>query len=352
MIFQKDHEIEFAFEAFKWSNLASYNAGVTVVIIGFSNKKNKKKRLYSIDSNGKITVKSVQNINAYLVPCQNIFVKSSREPISQISEMLLGNFPKDGGNLICESSEIDSLDENAKRFLRPMYGGDEFIKGVRRFCFWINESDLPRAKKSKALCERFKKVKDIRLKSEKEATKQWSAKPYSFVEIRSPNYKVALIVPIVSSENRDYLPVGFLPPRSIVNYAFGLYDAPLWNMALIASRLHLVWISTICGKLETRFRYSNTLGWNTFPVPFLTNQNKNDLQRCAENILLARELHFPSTIADLYDPVSMPSELRIAHEKNDETLERIYIGRRFKNDTERLEKLFELYMQKTNQNNV
>ena len=114
-------------------------------------------------------------------------------------------------------------------------------------------------------------------------------------------------------------------------------------MALIASRLHLVWIATVCGKLKTDFRYSNTLGWNTFPVPALTEQNKADLTRCAENILLAREAHFPETIADLYDPETMPANLREAHERNDEVLERIYIGRRFRNDTERLEKLFEFY---------
>lgn len=128
---------------------------------------------------------------------------------------------------------------------------------------------------------------------------------------------------------------------------FALYDAPLWNMALIASRVHLVWIGTVCGKLETRYRYSNTLGWNTFPVPFLTEQNKADLTACAEAILLARESHFPATIADLYAPDDMPDNLRVAHAHNDEVLERIYIGRRFKNDTERLEKLFELYTKMT-----
>jgi hypothetical protein len=153
-----------------------------------------------------------------------------------------------------------------------------------------------------------------------------------------------LILPQVSSERREFLPIGLLPMRSIVsNLAFALYDAPLWNLALIASRLHLVWIATVCGKLETRYRYSNTLGWNTFPVPTLTEKNKADLTRCAEDILLAREAHFPATIADLYDPDKMPADLREAHERNDEVLERIYIGRRFRNDTERLEKLFELY---------
>jgi hypothetical protein len=153
-----------------------------------------------------------------------------------------------------------------------------------------------------------------------------------------------LILPGVSSEGREYLQVGLLDNRSTVsNLAFALYDAPLWNMALIASRLHLVWIATVCGKLKTDFRYSNTLGWNTFPVPTLTEKNRTDLTRSAEDILLAREAHFPATIADLYDPDQMPDDLRHAHERNDEVLERIYLGRRFKNDTERLEKLFDLY---------
>jgi hypothetical protein len=121
----------------------------------------------------------------------------------------------------------------------------------------------------------------------------------------------------------------------------------LWQASVVASRLHLAWIATVCGKLKTDYRYSNTLGWNTFPVPPLTDQNKADLTRCAEDILLAREAHWPATIADLYDPDAMPADLRAAHDKNDDTLERIYIGRRFKNDTERLEKLFEMYTQMT-----
>jgi hypothetical protein len=124
-------------------------------------------------------------------------------------------------------------------------------------------------------------------------------------------------------------------------------DAPLWCLAIIASKLHLEWIATICGRLEMRYSYSNTLGWNTFPLPKLTDKNKADLNRCAEDILLAREAHFPATIADLYDPDNMPEDLRHAHERNDEVLERIYIGRRFKNDTERIEKLFDLYTKMT-----
>ena len=158
----------------------------------------------------------------------------------------------------------------------------------------------------------------------------------------------SIIVPAVSSERRPYLPVGYVDKHTaLTNLAFALFDAPLWNMALIASRLHLVWIATVCGKLKTDFRYSNTMGWNTFPVPTLTDQNKADLTQCAEHILIVREAHFPATIADLYDSGAMPDDLRAAHECGDEVLERIYIGRRFRNDTERLEKLFELYTKMT-----
>jgi hypothetical protein len=147
-----------------------------------------------------------------------------------------------------------------------------------------------------------------------------------------------------SSENRDYLPVDLLPKGYIVsNLAFGLFDAPLWSLAIVASRLHLAWIATVCGKLKNDYRYSNTLGWNTFPIPALTDHNKRDLNRTAEDILLARAAHFPASLADLYDRDRMPDDLKVAHDANDEVIERIYIGRRFRNDTERLEKLFELY---------
>ena len=155
-------------------------------------------------------------------------------------------------------------------------------------------------------------------------------------------------MPAVSSENRQYLPVALLGPSDVItNRAYGLYDVELWNFSILASTLHIVWIGTVCGKLEMRYSYTNTLGWNTFPVPTLTEKNKADLTACAETILLAREAHFPATIADLYDPEKMPENLRAAHDRNDEILERIYIGRRFKNDTERLEKLFEMYTKMT-----
>lgn len=155
---------------------------------------------------------------------------------------------------------------------------------------------------------------------------------------------MSLVVAATSSEEREYIPADVMDEHTVItNLAFVIYKPFLWEFALVVSTLHMSWVATVCGRLETRLRYSSTLGWNTFPVPTLTEKNKADLTRCAEDILLAREAHFPATIADLYDRNTMPADLREAHERNDEVLERIYIGRRFRNDTERLEKLFELY---------
>jgi hypothetical protein len=347
IIFSLGYEIVFAHTSFKWSNLASHNAGVTVVIIGIANKPPSDRKLFSQDESDKTVVKFTDNINAYLVPGKNSIVKPSKKPISEISEMLLGNFPKDGGHLILNGSDLNQLDNVAMSFVRPMFGGHEFIQGRSRFCFWVTSAEVNQARKSPELASRFDKVRANRLESKKKATVAWAEHPYRFVEVRSPSYETVIAVPRVSSEGRPYIPVGPLPSKSIVTEAFALYDAQFWNLALIASRLHLVWITTVCGKLETRIRYSNTMGWNTFPIPALTEKNKTDLTRTAEDILLAREAHFPATIADLYDPKNMPENLLRAHDQNDEALERIYIGRKFKNDTERLEKLFELYAKMT-----
>ena len=335
--------LAFATLAFKWSNLAANKAGVTCVIVGLAPKSRKEpSRIFDGD-----VARVVETISPYLTAGSAIYVAARQEPISDIPEMLLGNFAKDGGNLLLSSEEVSRLDHYAAQFVRPIFGAQEFINGVRRFCLWIGDDEIELASRSEEVQSRLRKVAEARAKSTKAATKAWSKRPHRFVEIRSPDYRNAIIVPRVSSEERPYLPVGLLPPRSIVTEAFALYDAPIWSLALVASRVHLTWIATVCGQLETRYRYSNTLGWNTFPVPTLTEKNKADLTKAAENILLAREHHFPATIADLYDPEAMPADLRAAHDYNDEVLERIYVGRRFKNDTERLEKLFDLYTKMT-----
>ncbi|WP_038092012.1 class I SAM-dependent DNA methyltransferase [Acidihalobacter prosperus] len=349
-IFEVGSFIRFAHTSFKWANLASKNAGVTVAIVGLSTETSKKRRLYDSSADGELIVREAANITPYLTIGENIVVHGQRSSVSGLTEMSFGNMPVDGGNLLLSAEEIPLLSlspPESDQFLRRIYGSAEFIRGLVRYCLWITDEALPRAMGIRAIRERIDSVKSMREASKDSGTRDMAKRAHQFREMNHATHHT-LILPGVSSEGREYLPVGLLDNRSVVsNLAFALYDAPLWNMALIASRLHLIWIGTVCGKMKTDFRYSNTLGWNTFPVPLLTEQNKADLTTCAENILLAREAHFPATIADLYDPEKMPDNLRHAHKRNDEVLERIYIGRRFRNDTERLEKLFDLYTKMT-----
>ena len=354
-IFQAGNQIVFAHRSFKWANLASQNAGVTVVIVGISRLPGISKRLYSSATDGRdgkiLERKDVENINAYLVAAPNIEVHAAAKPLQGLAVMQYGNHPYYGEALVftCEQARAMVLNvPETLQYMRPYYGSSEFIYAAPRACLWIADSTAEAALMLAPVATRVSASRQARLMAKKDVTAQKLAStPWRFREQTMAKCH-SLIVPLRSSENRPYLPVGLLEPRCVIQQtAFALYDAPIWSIAVIASRLHWVWIGAVCTRLELRFSYSSSLGWNTFPVPLLTEQNKADLTACAENILLAREAHFPATIADLYDPEAMPDNLRAAHERNDEVLERIYIGRRFKNDTERLEKLFDLYTKMT-----
>jgi len=348
-VFRLGCHIEFAHTSFRWANLASHNAGVTVAIVGFTRQPRNPRRLFSVDKSGSTVERQCTHINAYLAAGESVIVEKASQPLSKLSEMTFGNTPIDGGHLLLTRDERDALRltlEQQRRFVRKIVGSAEFIRGLERYCLWIEDQHLDEALAIEPIARRIRDVRALRLKGGNTA-RDIAERSHQFQRMYSGEYST-LIVPGVSSESREYLPCGFEPAGTVVsNLAFAIYDAPLWNMAILASRLHLVWIATVCGKMKTDFRYSSTLGWNTFPVPLLTEQNKADLTDCAENLLLAREAHFPASIADLYSPDAMPGNLRHAHECNDEVLERIYIGRRFKNDTERLEKLFELYTKMT-----
>lgn len=342
-LFEGGLRFVFAVRSFKWSNLAAHDAGVTVVVIGAAFEARK-----AVIFDGDLQL-STDNINAYLLPQGNHWVTSSGRPLSAIPPMVKGNYYGLSEHLLFNKSERDIYlsqgvpERNVKRF----FGSTEVINARLRYCFWFEDDPAPSVLSVSDIRTRIKSGAEERAKSKDAVSNGMVKRPHQFREMNRCE-RHFLAIPVVSSENRDYLPVDLLDGGSVIsNKCFALYDAPLWNMALIASRLHWVWIGTVCVRMRTDFSYSNTLGWNTFPVPALTEQNKADLTRCAEDILLAREAHFPATIADLYDPETMPANLREAHERNDETLERIYIGRRFKNDTERLEKLFELYTQMT-----
>jgi len=351
VLFRDGHEIAFAHTSFKWKNLASHNAGVTVAIVGVSNRAGKVRRLFSLNSAGESIVREVDTINAYLVAGANVVVAKAAKPLGDLAEMDFGNKPVDGGNLLLSRVEVEALGltpEQHTRFIRRFYGSAEFIQGKVRYCLWIEDEHLAEALRIDGIRRRIEGVRAMRLNSAKAPTREAAQTPHRFGEVRQSGRERTIVVPRVSSENRAFLPVGVAAPGVIVSSeAFALFDAPLWTMALLASRLHLVWIATVCGKFKTDFRYSNTLGWNTFPVPKLTEQNCADLTACAKAILLVREACFPATIKDLYAPGKMPEDLRVAHARTDEVVERIYIGRCFQGDTERLEKLFDMYTKTT-----
>jgi len=351
LIFETRHEISFAHTSLKWSNLASHKAGVTVVIVGISNHAGKVRRLFSVAEDGSAIEKQTDHINAYLVAGLDVIVTPIAKAKDDRGLMEWGNKATDGGNFFLTADERRKLlgqTPSAERFIKRFLGAQEFIRGQERYCLWIGDSERSEAETVPEIRHRIEAVAKMRAESKAAETRPAALFPHRFRQIQSVAKQYSLVVARVSSENREYLPIGVESASTIIgDRNFALYDSPLWNMALIASRLHLVWIGTVCVRMRTDFSYSNTLGWNTFPVPPLTEKNKADLTRCAEDILLAREAHFPATIADLYDPDAMPADLRAAHERNDEVLERIYIGRRFRNDTERLEKLFEMYTKMT-----
>ena len=243
------------------------------------------------------------------------------------------------------SDERDALlssHPEARVLVRKILGSLEFINGIERSCLWIADEHAALAEAIPSIHERLKRIRAYREEGS-ERGKLGIETPHKF-ERTTTGKNTQIIVPRVSSERRDYIPTGFLKSDIIISDAAqAIYDAPLFVLAIVSSRIHIAWIGVTAGRMKSDYRYSSGVCYNSFPLPRLTEKNKADLTRCAEDILLAREAHFPATIADLYDPDKMPADLREAHERNDETLERIYIGRRFRNDTERLEKLFELY---------
>jgi hypothetical protein len=342
----KKFAIIFAHKDLKWNNLAKNNAGVTVNIIGFGEDKGRRKTIFS-DNNKH----DVNFISPYLVPAATGIVVKRMKPLSDIGEMRFGSMPIDGGFLLLSAQEkrdlIDS-ERAAAQFIKPIFGSQEMINGEIRYCIWVTDRDLAQAKLLPRIVETFDEVCRSRSESKRVETQKLASNPYKFGFISQNGSETVIAVPAISSENREYLPVNFYNRGTIItNRNYGIFDAPLWNASILMSKMHLAWVATVCGRLEMRFSYTNTLGWNTFPVPSLTAQDKADLTHCAEGILLAREAHFPRTIAELYEPDAMPDDLRRAHERNDETLERIYVGRCFRNDTERLEHLFALYTKMT-----
>ncbi len=347
-IFATGYEIAFAYTSFSWKNLARKSAGVTVVIVGLSKIRNVQRVLYWHKDGSDIDGHKVRSINAYLTAAPNTIVGKYREPLSDIPSMFRGVRPGDGNNLLLSADELKSLNiskDQRNKFVYRIFGSEEFIRGKVRYCLRVDDDQLDEAMAIPQIRERIELVRSYRQGSSNQHLFKAASTPHKFSVGRYQSGKEnVIIVPRVSSINRYYLPVGLLGPGSIyTDRAFGMDASNLWCLALIASRLHQVWIATVCVRLKSDYSYSNTLGWNTFPVPFLTQGNKDRLTTCAEDILLARERHFPSTIAELYDPKKMPENLQRAHARNEEVVDSIYVGRRFRSDSDRLEQLLRMY---------
>ena len=339
-------EIAWCHEPFKWANQAANNAGVSVCVVGVRRRNEVSgKKIFEDRS-----VRTVQNIGPYLVAMPDVVVTKRDSPLSgDISVMSYGSMSNDDNIFTLSYDQYRTLlahDPDNGSILKISVGGNEFINGIIRTAVYIEPHIQITESQQSEFQSIFDAVKAYRLSSKRPATRQLAQIPMSFAERRHKNAR-KIFVPQILSERRPYITAGFLSEGTLVIAPhMQIIDGSFYDLAILCSTLHSVWIATVCGKLETRIRYSSTLGWNTFPIPPLTEKNRADLSRCAEDILLAREAHFPATIAEMYDPERTDrdfAELRAAHERNDEVLERIYIGRRFKNDTERLEKLFELY---------
>lgn len=332
--------IRFAHRSFKWVNNAAKNAGVTCVIVGLDRKPDGVCALFE----GGLK-QDVDRINAYLLPLPDIYVEERADPIADFPDMDFGNMPLDDGNLLLEAHEVAPFIENeaAKRFVRRIVGSKEVIHSLDRFCLWIENDQLEDATRVTAIASRIEATRSFRESSRRPQTRVKAGVPHRFGEVRQRLADHIIVIPSASSEKRPYLPVDFLPGNTVVsNLAFMMFDAPLWTLGVVASRMHLLWIETVCGKLETRYRYSNTLGWHTFPMPTLSPRDKERLTACSEAILLARA-EAGGTLAQLYDPAEMLEGLKAAHRANDDAVERIYSGRAFRSDADRLSHLFRRY---------
>ena len=337
-------ELFFAHRTFKWQNNATNNAAVHCIIVGLTRSATVQKLIFDGETSAQVA-----NISPYLTNNKNVIVQKVPTPIDGRPELVSGNQAIDGGHLILDKSEMEHIAATHPEsipFFRPLYGAEDFVNNTPRYCIWTREDELSITSQIPEFQRRFDLVREYRRGAGEVATSLIHI-PHRFRYIHEAS-KSMLIVPRTTTERREYLPIGMLLAPAIVTDAIQvIYDSDIYVLSILSSKLHMSWIKAVAGRLKSDPRYSNTIVYNTFPIPTLTELNKVDLTRSAEDILLAREANFPATIADLYDPDTMPANLREVHERNDETLERIYIGRRFKNDTERLEKLFELYTQIT-----
>lgn len=350
-VLTEDKEISFAYKSFKWTNNAKNNAGVTCVIIGISNKTNRPKILYEAGSK---TI--VNNITPYLTT-NNTIVERVSSPISRLTEMTYGNMTYDGGYLFLTPTEKNKFindDPNAEHYIRPILSSSDFLKSVERYCIWVRDNEIEDALKVENISLRVASVKKHRLAGGQVA-RSLANKSYQFRYPKEAKNSL-FVIPIVSSERREYIPIGVLSGKTILtNACYGIYDAPSWVFGVVTSRMHMVWVRAVAGKLETRLRYSAELCYNTFPFPDISDKQKKIIEMHVDNILAEREKHSDKTMAELYDPDKMPQGLREAHHSLDLAIEKCYRSTPFESDEKRLEHLFKRYeimTDPTKQNNA
>jgi hypothetical protein len=369
-------KIHFAHRTFTWASEARGKAHVHVVIIGFAAFDSTNKRIYDYaDSSvgvevtrlkspaGKknetphvvsyketVTVTFAKNISPYLVEGTDLAITNRSKPICDVPEIDFGNQPIDGGHFILDAAqrvELLKAEPDAKKFLRLFLGSQEFINGEERWCLWLKDASPGELRDLPEVMKRVEAVRDFRLASKRPATRDLAATPTRFAFVSHPN-KPYLLIPSVSSERRQFIPIGFMPKDVITsNLCLIIPDATHFHFGILSSEMHMAWVKQVCGRLESRYRYSNKLVYNNFPWPNPTPAQRERVDECARAVIAAREPHLPprgmSTLADLYDPLSMPPELVRAHAALDRAVEKCYRPEPFHSDRQRVEYLFSLY---------
>lgn len=340
-VFQPGLEIDFAYTSFKWSNFAKNNAGVTCVIVGVRNTADKHKLLFGTDS-----YKIVKNINPYLIEGKDVFVRRTSDVLSAFPTMVIGCMARDGGNLILKPEERDAIVKQypqSKPLFRTLYGTQEFIEGNPRQCLWIEDEQLDLARSIPPIKARIDACYDFRVKSKAKTTNGYAKIAHKFAQ-RVQIKGGSIIVPATSSERREYVPIGYLDANVVItNSANVIYKQDPVLFGIIASKLHILWVRTVGGQLETRLRYSAEICYNTFPFPAVNEKKRQAVAEKAMAIVAIREAYPERSIEDLYDPDTMPPDLKQAHEELDVVVEQCYQIKPFYSDTERLEHLFKLY---------
>ena len=340
-------QINFAYQTFRWDSEASLKAHVHCVIVGFScYNTNKPKTIYT---SGEQTI-AAENINGYLVNADDIFVESRNKSLCDIPEMIYGSKPVDGGFFLMkeeEKNEILAKEPNLAKYIRQIYGAEEYINNKKRYCLWLVGASPADIKNSPTLFSRVQSVREYRLQSTKEATRLSADRATEFQEVRYSTTEY-IIVPSVSSEKRRYVPIGYVSPDIVVNNAvLFIPNATLYHFGILTSNVHMAWMRVVCGRLKSDYRYSKDIVYNNFPWPAITPEQEAEISKTAQAILDARALYPECSLADLYDEVTMPVELRRAHQANDKAVMKAYGLPIITTESDTVAHLFHLYEELT-----